>query len=41
MTKLPFIHLSDVVKTFRDARRGRDVLALDRVSLDLDRNEFL
>jgi NitT/TauT family transport system ATP-binding protein len=37
----PFIHISDVVKTYRDARRGRDVTALDHVSLDVDRNEFL
>jgi ABC-type Fe3+/spermidine/putrescine transport system ATPase subunit len=33
--------ISDVVKTFSDATRGRQVEALDHVSLSLNRNEFL
>ncbi len=39
--KIPFIQVADISKTFRDAKRGREVTALDHVSLDLDRNEFL
>ena len=41
MSTIPFIHVSNVIKTFSDAKRGREVTALDRVSLDLGRNEFL
>lgn len=37
----PFIHISDVVKIYQDAKRGRDVIALENVSLNVDRNEFL
>jgi len=39
--KLPFIAFQNVHKTFRDAREGRMVHAIEDLSLDIDRGEFV
>jgi len=41
MSGQPFIAFQNVYKSFRDAREGRIVHAIDDVSLDIDRGEFI
>ena len=37
----PFIAFRKVYKSFRDAREGRMVHAIDDISLDIERGEFV
>ena len=38
---MAFIELNDIVKVFKDRKRGTDMLAIDHVSLKLEKKEFL
>ena len=38
---MAFIELNDIVKVFKDRKRGTDMLAIDHVSLRLEKKEFL
>ncbi|ALU90890.1 ABC-type nitrate/sulfonate/bicarbonate transport system, ATPase component protein [Herbaspirillum rubrisubalbicans M1] len=38
---MAFIELNDIVKVFKDRKRGTDMLAIDHVSLQLEKKEFL
>ncbi|WP_288407256.1 ABC transporter ATP-binding protein [uncultured Herbaspirillum sp.] len=38
---MAFIELNDIVKVFKDRKRGTDMLAIDHVSLALEKKEFL
>lgn len=38
---MAFIELNNIVKVFNDRKRGTDMLAIDRVSLNLEKKEFL
>jgi len=35
------IELRDIVKTFSDPKRGRELLTLDRIDLDIEANDFV
>ncbi|TFI18113.1 ATP-binding cassette domain-containing protein, partial [Herbaspirillum sp. 3C11] len=38
---MAFIELNNIVKVFKDKKRGTDMLAIDNVTLSLEKKEFL